>query len=120
MSEDPASIHSTLTVTRTSARDNQQRQVIVKLDGKQFATLLYGRTSTKPVAPGPHSMRVDNTWAWKTINFELKPGEHARFQLINRSGKFTWFMLALLGAGPMYLTVERDDSIASGSVVSTK
>jgi hypothetical protein len=110
MPEENTSLNCTITVTRNSTNDNQQRQVIVKMDDKPFATLLYGRTATKPVACGKHSMKVDNTWSWKTVKFELKPGEHAKFQLINRSGRFTWFMVALLGAGPMYLTVERTDA----------
>jgi hypothetical protein len=100
---------STVTIVRTSPQDNQQRQVIVKLDDKPFATVVYGRTVTRKVAPGMHSMRVDNTWAWKNLKFDLKPGEHVRFQVINRSGRFTWFLVAALGAGPMYLTVERED-----------
>ncbi|HUQ92244.1 MAG TPA: hypothetical protein VM120_11235 [Bryobacteraceae bacterium] len=81
--------------------------MIVKLDGEPFATLVYGRQSTRAVPPGPHRLNLNNTWAWKTLNFDLQPGEHATFQLINRSGRFTWFLVSLLGAGPMYITIER-------------
>jgi len=44
---------------------------------------------------------------WKTIEFDVADGEHARFQVINRPGKWTYPMVALLGVGPIYLTIER-------------
>ena len=98
---------SRITVRRTSPRDVKQRQVIVKLDGEPFATLMHGETETREVPPGSHRIKFDNTWAWKNIDFSLAEGEHARFDVINRAGKLTWWMVGILGAGPMYLTVER-------------
>jgi hypothetical protein len=99
---------SFITVSRTSPDDVQQRQIIVELDEKPFARLLYGRTVTKPVAPGRHELRVDNTWNRRKLEFDLAPGEHARFQTRSRLGKFTWFLVAALGAGPMYVSLERE------------
>ena len=98
---------SEIMIERTSPRDNQQRQLIVKLDDAPFATLMFGKKAVRKVDPGPHRLRVDNTWLWKNLDFEVADGEQVRFQLINRSGKFTWFLVSLLGAGPMYLTIER-------------
>jgi hypothetical protein len=69
---------------------------------------LFGQTATTEVVPGPHSLRIHNTLVWKTIELDLKPGEHARFAVANRAGWGTWWMLSLLGAGPLYLTVTRD------------
>lgn len=83
--------------------------MIVKLDGEPFATLLYGRTAAKTIAPGRHKLNVNNTFVWKNLEFSVAPGEDVTFQLINRSGKFTWFLVALLGAGPMYITIEREN-----------
>jgi hypothetical protein len=97
---------ASVTVSRTSPSDIQQRQLIVKLDDEEIATLLYGQTVTREVEPGHHRLRVDNTWVWKTVEFSLEPDEHAKFQVINRAGRFTWFMVAILGAGPMYVTIE--------------
>jgi hypothetical protein len=99
---------SRVTVSRTSPTDVQQRQMIVKLDDESFATLLYGETVTREVEPGHHRLNVDNTWVWKTVEFDLAPGEHIKFRVINRAGRFTWWMVALLGAGPMYVTIERE------------
>lgn len=97
-----------VTVTRNSPKDVQHRQLIVKLDDEPFATLMYGDTATKAVESGRHRLRVDNTWVWKTVEFTVEPGEHARFRSINRAGRLTWWMVAALGAGPMYITVERE------------
>jgi hypothetical protein len=88
----------------------KQRQVIVKLDREEFATLLYGQTITREVPAGPHRLKFDNTWVWKNVDLKLAEGEHAKFRVINRAGRLTWWMVALLGAGPMYLTVERLES----------
>lgn len=99
---------SRVTIDRTSPGDVKLRQVIVKLDSEPFATLLYGETATREVPPGSHRLHCDNTWVWKNIDFKLAEGEHAKFRVINRAGRFTWWMVALLGAGPMYLTIQRD------------
>ena len=99
-------MESQLTVTRASPADVKQRQVIVKLDGEPFATLLYAQSVTHAIEPGAHQLRFDNTWVKKTVEFSIADGEHATYNVINRAGRFTWWMVAALGAGPMYLTIE--------------
>jgi hypothetical protein len=96
-----------LTVARKSPTDVQQRQVIVKLDGEPFAILLYGQTVTREIPPGSHHLRFDNTWVKKAVEFKCADGEEVNYSVINRAGRFTWWMVAVLGAGPMYLTIER-------------
>jgi hypothetical protein len=91
----------------------KQRQVIVKLDGEPFAVLLYGESSNRAIEPGSHSLRFDNTWTKKTVDFTIADGEHIQYNVINRAGSFTWWMVAALGAGPMYLTIERAGDIGS-------
>jgi len=99
---------SKLTVARTSPDDVKQRQVIVKLDGQWIGDLLYGKTFTRSISPGSHTIRFDNTWNKKTVQFQVGPGEEAKFRVVNRAGRFTWFLVAALGAGPMYVSVERE------------
>src|ERR1700738_1848558 len=94
-----------VTVQRTSAKDVRQRQLIVTLDDEPFATLMFGDSVTAAVEPGRHRLHIDNTWVWKNVEFTLEPGEHAVYQLINKAGRFTWWLVGLLGAGPMYVTV---------------
>jgi len=100
-------VASRLTVTRNSPADVQQRQVIVKLDGERFAVLLYDESATQEIEPGDHQLRFDNTWIKKTIEFHIADGEQVTYNVINRAGRLTWWMVAALGAGPMYLTIER-------------
>jgi hypothetical protein len=96
-----------VTVTRQQDNDVRDRQVIISIDGEPLATLLYGQEVTKDVPPGPHRLKAHNTLFWKNIDLDLKPGEHARFIVINRAGTGTFSLLGMLGVGPLYLTFER-------------
>lgn len=98
-----------LTLRRRSPRDAQQRQVVASLDGAAFATLMFGEASTREIAPGAHRLRIHNTLVWKTLEFTAAPGEEVVYDIINRAGWATWWMLSLLGAGPLYLTIERGE-----------
>lgn len=97
-----------ITVSRTSPDDVKLRQILVKLDGQQVAELLAGDSVTLPVTAGHHLLRVDNTWNWKTVEFDLADGEHARFTTLSRAGSFSWFLLSAFGAGPIYVSIHRD------------
>ena len=97
-----------ITIRRTSPDDIQLRQIIVKLDSKPVAELMYGHTVTFPVASGRHKLRVDNTWNWKTLDLHIAPGDHLKFLTINRPGRFTWFLIGTLGAGPIYVSIQPD------------
>jgi len=96
-----------LTITRTDPADVQQRQVIVTLDGQRLADLLYGQVLTQEIPPGPHRLRISNTLFWKTFRIVAKPGEQIRFDVVNRAGRLTYPLMAVMGAGPLYLTVRR-------------
>jgi len=96
-----------ITVTRRHATDVRDRQIVVSLDGEPLATLLFGEAVTREIAAGAHRVRAHNTLFWKTRDFELSPGEHARFEVVNEAGLGTYSLLGLLGAGPLYLTLER-------------
>lgn len=97
-----------LTVTRTSPEDAQQRQIILKLDGQKIATLMYGQSKTVEIAPGSHTLVLDNTWKKKKVEFEANAGEHLRFKVTNLLGTLGWILATSLGAAPMKLTVERE------------
>jgi hypothetical protein len=107
-SASPQPPEAQITIRRTSPDDIQLRQIIVKLDGKPVAELLYGHTVTLPVAFGRHKLRVDNTWNWKTLDLDVAPGDHLKFLTINRAGRFTWFLVGTLGAGPIYVSIQPD------------
>ena len=99
---------ATITITRRSPRDVKQRHIFISLDGESIAEMAFGDSVTRQVTPGAHVLRAHNTLVWKTRHYELTPGEHAHFVVINRPGIFTWAMLSLLGTGPIYLTFERE------------
>jgi hypothetical protein len=96
-----------LTVTRTDPGDVQQRQLIVSLDGLRLGELMFGQSLTHEMLPGPHRLRISNTLFWKTISFVATPGEEIRFEAVNRAGKLTYPLMAVMGVGPLYLTVRR-------------
>ena len=95
-----------ITIHRDSPDDTQVRQVVVQLDGERITELMYGDSTTFPVAAGHHKLRVDNTWNRKTLELDVAPGEHLKFITVNRAGRFTWFLVGTLGAGPMYVSIE--------------
>lgn len=98
---------SSVTIARTHATDVGLRQLVITLDGERLGDLLFGESMQRDVAPGPHRLRVSNTLVWKTLEFDVKPGEQVRFEAINRAGKLTYPMLLILGAGPLYVSVKR-------------
>jgi hypothetical protein len=97
-----------VTVARNSSEDAQQREVIVKLDGADVGELMYGETLTVPVAAGHHKLKVDNTWNSRTVELDVSVGDHIKFQTVNRMGKLTWFLVSLFGAGPLYVSIQKE------------
>ena len=92
---------------RAAPADVRTRQVVLSLDGEPLATLLFGESVTRDIAEGPHRLRAHNTLVWKTIEFEVSPGEHVRYSVVNRAGFGSMALVALLGVGPLYVTLER-------------
>jgi hypothetical protein len=95
-----------ITVTRTSTADVQNRQIYVKLDGAEIATLLFGRAVTRAIEPGTHTLVADNTLVRKTLEFTVAPGEHVRFQVASTPGWGYTFLVGLFGAAPMKVSIE--------------
>src|SRR5258705_884479 len=97
-----------ITICRRSPQDAGYREVFVSLDGEQLVMLEFGELFTCEVKPGPHRLRAHNTLFWKTRQIVLRPGEHAKFAAINRTGTISFGLLFMLGAFPLYLTFERE------------
>ena len=96
-----------ITLTRQSPEDIGQREVFASLDGEEMAILRHGESTTREVQPGPHELRVHNTLFRKRMEMVLAPGEHAKYRVVNRPGWATYALMGVLGAGPLYLTLER-------------
>ncbi len=98
-----------ITICRQSPQDAGYREIFVSLDGEQLVMLQFGEVYTCEAKPGPHRLRAHNTLFWKTLQIVLRPGEHAKFTAINRTGTISFGLLFMLGAFPLYLTFEREN-----------
>ena len=95
-----------ITVVRNSDDDTQTRQIVIYLDGQRMGELMFGDSIILPVAAGHHTLRVDNTWNRKDVTLELHAEDHLSFLTKSTAGKFAWFLLGFLGAGPMHVSIE--------------
>ena len=102
----PISPPTQLTVHRTSPDDVGDRQVILRLDGERIGQLLFGQTLTREISPGRHSLRAYNTLVWKTLAFDAPPGAHLHFTCINRAPRALYYLLAIFGVAPLFVTLE--------------
>ena len=110
---------ATITVRRQSKEDVGYREIYVSLDGESLGILRFRDVITRETTPGRHRLQAHNTLIWKTLEFTLAVDEHATFIAINRAGFGTYsvlaFLIRFLGAGPFYLTFERESTGTHGS-----
>ena len=102
-----------LTIRRQSPDDIQQREIFVSLDGQELAILRFGDSVTRDVEPGEHELRAHNTLFRQRRHLVFAPGDHVRFSVVNRPGWGTYVMMSVLGAGPLYLSLDRESSPSS-------
>lgn len=95
-----------LRVTHQDEGDYMARGIKLALNGHDLGAVKSGKTITLEVEPGNHSLRVDNTFHAKTVDFEAKPDEQVHYRIWNKRGFGSW-MVDMLGAGPMYLAIEK-------------
>jgi hypothetical protein len=105
-SDHPVPVTAQITIVRNSPADTQTRQIKIFLDGQSQGELMYGDSTTLDVSAGTHTIRVDNTWNGKEITIQIRAGEHLQFLTRSSAGKFAWFLLGFLGAGPMQVSIE--------------
>ncbi len=98
---------TSLTITRTSEEDWKSRQLVVSVDGKHVAELLWGDTVMCELEPGRHVLKVHNTLVWRTAEIVLAPGEQIFYEAVNKAAASTYFLLPLFGIGPLYVTLRR-------------
>ncbi len=97
-----------VTVRRTALEDVQDRQVYISLDGEEWGTLYYGNELTCEIAPGRHRIRANNTLVRNTVEFDVTPGEHVRFQCINKTHWTGMLFMAFLGAAVLTVKLVRE------------
>jgi hypothetical protein len=106
-SENQTEASAQIIIVRDSPKDTQTRQIVVYLDGENKGELLFGYSMTLAVAPGAHTLRVDNTWKHQDVQVEIRPGENVQFRTASAASQFSWFLLGFLGFGPYEVSIER-------------
>ena len=98
-------LRTLVTAARTHRDDYGQRQVYVRIDDGAAVSLLFGESVTMELQPGRHVLRANNTLFWKRVEFQVEPGEHIEFQLINSAGVWLPAIVGLFGAAPLFLKI---------------
>jgi hypothetical protein len=93
-----------LEIVRNHPEDIQDRPVYLWVDGEKWdGVLRYGKTFTRELAPGRHTVKVHNTLFGQTTEFDAAGGETVRFRCEN--GLTGGGMLMVLMMGVAYLRV---------------
>ena len=98
-------LRTSVTISRAHPTDIGQRQVIVRLDEGPKVKMVFGDEFTIELQPGRHKLFVHNTLFWKTTYFNIEPGEHIEFIVINTARWWTAGVVGMLGSAPLFLQV---------------
>ena len=98
--------HAVLKVSHPHESNYLARSIYLSLDGQQFSFLKPGYSVSMDIETGHHSLRADNTFHKKAVEFDARPGETVRYKIWNRHGFGSW-MIQVFGAGPAHLELER-------------
>jgi hypothetical protein len=97
-----------LTVTRNAARDFQDRQVYLYIDGEYVGKVKYGRPLSREIPPGHHKVRAFNTLFSDTIEIDARPGDHVRLKCSNTLGRGGWIMMVVWQIAALRVRLERE------------
>jgi hypothetical protein len=105
-----------LTIHRTSADDEQSRQILCSLDGDYIGQLLFGETLTRELPAGTHRLSINNTLYWKNVSFTATAGEHVEFTVMNLlfGGTLMKMLFVFFGAAPLKLAVVAGPPLSRG------
>jgi hypothetical protein len=93
-----------LVITRNHPEDIQDRPIYLWIDGQKWdGVLKYGKTFTRDLAPGLHTVKANNTLFSHTVQFDAGHGETIRFRCEN--GLTGGGMVMVLMMGVAYLRV---------------
>lgn len=105
----PESAGTSLSVSRSTVEDVQDRVVNLWLDDEVWGPLRYGRTITREITPGRHRLKGHNTLSGVTVEFEASPGDHVRYRCINAIGGGGMVLLVFLGVPILRVRLEREE-----------
>ena len=99
-----------ITLTRQHPNDFPDRQLEVYLNDELWCKIRCGESITRELAPGPYRVRVFNTLFTKTLDLDLRPGEHARLRCANGFPKAGWLLMLFLHVTYLRVHLEREPS----------
>ena len=79
--------------------------ITLTLDGTRIAMLEPGGSVSREIDPGHHRLQAFNTLVWKTVAFDVKPGQSAEFTTSNRANLLSE-IAAFIGFGLLAVTLE--------------
>lgn len=102
-----------LHVERNADRDIRCRFILVRVDGRQIASMNYGHVLDIDLAPGHHEIEFDNTWARRKVVLEVSEGEVYAAQVGNVTGWLATLLMSILAAFStgLFLNLIRVDPI---------
>jgi hypothetical protein len=111
MSDDETTApHATLTVTRDTPDDVQDRWVRLWIDGTFWDVLRYGQSLKVDVGPGHHQLKAHNTLNSDTMEFDARPGQHIRVRVHNAIGRGGFLSILMIGVASIRVRLERLDT----------
>jgi hypothetical protein len=93
-----------LVITRDHPQDVQDRPIYLWIDGEKWdGVLRYGKTFTRELPPGRHTVKAHNTLFGQTVEFDAAGGETVRYRCENGLSPGGIVMVLMLGVA--YLKV---------------
>ena len=100
---------ATITITRNSPDDVQDRWIRIYIDDLPEEILRYGETITKQVDPGHHKIKAHNTLSKHTIEFDAAPDENVRIKCHNTVARGGILMMLTTGFAFITVRLEREE-----------
>jgi hypothetical protein len=99
---------TTITVSRSSPNDFQDRQIYLWIDNVPLGKIRYGQAISKNIEPGRHTVRAFNTLFTREITVEAAPGEEVRLKCGTGMPTAGWLLMIFLHVTYLRLWLERD------------
>jgi hypothetical protein len=98
---------ATLTITRDTADDVQDRWIRVSIDSKFWDILRYGMRLSTEIPPGHHTVTAHNTLTKDSIEFDAAPGEVVKLRCHNAIWRGGFLSILMIGVAGIRVRLER-------------
>jgi hypothetical protein len=88
---------ATLTITRNTQDDVQDRWIRLWVDAKFWDVLRYGMTLSMELPPGRHRVKAGNTLNSHIMEFDAQPGEYIRLRCHNAISRGGFLSILMIG-----------------------